>query len=175
MHVKVFQSVLVKVAIIIKISLEQRLVPLLSGGHRCLFRSCSGSLSPFSSSLLCWALHSKVSHSSSSPGVCSFYFLSSLAVPLLCSLVEILPAAVLPWAQNLPVIPRPCTPGVLFLSLSEACKHKYKACYFSRIPPSPKRAVLPSRVSSWGASCSTGSKFQDKMKIFRGCSWFPAV
>jgi len=177
MCVKVSWSVLVKVVIIIKISLEQRLVALLSGGHWCLFRSCSGSLSPFSSNLLCWALHSKVSHSCSSPGVYSFYFLSSWMVPvlspLLCSLVEILPAAVLPRAQSLPVVPRPCTSGVLFPSLSEACKHKYKACYFSMIPPSLKHAVLLSHgVRSWGASCST---FQDKMKIFRGCSWFPAV
>lgn len=96
--------------------------------------------------------------------------------PLLCSLMEILPAAVLPRSQSLPVVHRPCTPGVLFPSLSEACKHKYKFCYFSMIPPSPKHAVLLSRgISSWGASCSLGSKFQDKMKIFRGCSWFPAV
>lgn len=94
--------------------------------------------------------------------------------PLLCSLVKILPAAVLPQKQSLPV-PRSCTPGVLFPSLSEACKQKRKACYFTMIPPSLGRGLLLScAVSSWGTSCSAGSKFQDRIKIFRGCNWFPA-
>lgn len=70
--------------------------------------------------------------------------------PLLCSLVEILPAAVLPGAQSLPGVPTSCTPGVLFPSLSEACKHKYKTCYFPTIPPSPKRSVLLSSGASFG-------------------------
>lgn len=96
--------------------------------------------------------------------------------PLLCSLVEILPAAVLCQAQSLPVVPRPCTPGMFFPSLSEACIHKCKTCYFSKISPSPKRALLLSHgVSCWGASCSMETKFQNKIKIFRGCSCFPAV
>lgn len=95
--------------------------------------------------------------------------------------MEILPAAGLPRTWSLPVVPRPC-PISLSLSpppppsLSPSCKHKYNTCYFSTILPSPKHAVLLSHgVSSWGTSCSTGSKFQDKMKIFGGCSWFPAV
>lgn len=159
MCVKVSQCVLVKVAIIIKISVKQRLVPLLSGGHWCLFRSCFGSLSPFSSSLLCRALHSKVLHSFSPPGVCSFHCLNSLYhQPLLCSLVEILPGAKL-----LPVIPRPCTPGVLFQLSLKPVNTSCKACCFSAITPSPQSAVLLSHgVRSWGISVPQGVSFRTR-------------
>lgn len=80
------------------------------------------------------------------------------------------------WAQRLPdILTLCCTPGVFFL-LSETYNHKYKTFYFSMIPPSPKHAVLLSRGVSFGGSlCFTGCKLQHKMKIFRGCSWFPTV
>lgn len=83
-----------------------------------------------------------------------------------------MPVIVLSWAQSLPVIPGLCcTPGVFFPYLSETYKHKYKACYFSMTPPSPKHAVLVSHGVSFGGSlCFTGCKLQDKMKILRGCS-----
>lgn len=180
MCVKVFQSVLVKVAIIIKISLEQRLAPCC---QEVIGASSDPALVLFHVFHPVCSVGPRTQRSRTAFPLQEFVPFTYLVLwlcqyhqPLLCSLVEILPAAVLPQAQSLPVLPRPCTPGVLFPSLSEACKHKYKACYFSTSPPSPKSAVLPSHgVSSWGASCSTGSKFQGKMKIFRGCSWFPAV